>query len=86
MLAIGGIVMGLALGLFAVYLFNINGFFVGNMGLSGMLVSDTIRAQLTMENTVNVTVMTFIATILSGLYPAVMASRMEPVQALRAEK
>lgn len=86
MLAIGGIVMGLALGVFAVYLFNINGFFVGNMGLSGMLISDTIRAQLTVENTVNVTVMTFIATILSGLYPAVMASRLEPVQALRAEK
>ena len=86
MLAIGGIVMGLALGVFAVYLFNINGFFVGNMGLSGMLVSDTIRAQLTVDNTVNVTVMTFIATILSGLYPAVMASRLEPVQALRAEK
>jgi ABC-type lipoprotein release transport system permease subunit len=25
-------------------------------------------------------------TILAGLYPAVMASRMEPVEALRAEK
>lgn len=86
LLAVGGIVMGLAFGVFAVYLFNINGFYIGNMGLSGMLVSDTIRARLTMDNTVNVTIMTFIATILSGLYPAVMASRMEPVQALRAEK
>jgi ABC-type lipoprotein release transport system permease subunit len=33
-----------------------------------------------------VTIMTFVVTILSGLYPAVMASRMEPVEALRAEK
>jgi ABC-type lipoprotein release transport system permease subunit len=64
----------------------VNGFYIGNMGLTGMLVANTIRARLTMDNTINVTVMTFIVTILSGLYPAVMASRMEPVQALRAEK
>jgi ABC-type lipoprotein release transport system permease subunit len=86
LLAIGGVLMGLALGVFAVYLFNINGFYIGNMGLNGMLVSDTIRARLTLDKTISVTIMTLIATILSGLYPAVMASRMEPVQALRAEK
>ena len=86
LLAIGGVLMGLAVGVFAVYLFNIKGFYIGNMGLNGMLVSDTIRARLTMENTLRVTIMTFVATILSGLYPAVMASRLEPVAALRAEK
>jgi ABC-type lipoprotein release transport system permease subunit len=86
LLAMGGVLMGLALGLFAVYLFNINGFYIGNMGLNGILVSNTIHARLTVDNTVKVAIMTFIATILSGLYPAVMASRMEPVTALRAEK
>ena len=86
LLAIGGVLMGLVLGVLSVYLFNINGFYIGNMGLNGMLVSDTIRARLTADNTINVTIMTFVATILSGLYPAVMASRMEPVEALRAEK
>jgi ABC-type antimicrobial peptide transport system permease subunit len=30
--------------------------------------------------------MSFIVTMLAGLYPAVLASRMEPVAALRAEK
>jgi ABC-type antimicrobial peptide transport system permease subunit len=39
-----------------------------------------------MENLINLTIMTFVATILAGLYPAIMASRMEPVVALRAEK
>jgi ABC-type lipoprotein release transport system permease subunit len=86
LLAIGGVLMGLALGVFAVYLFNIKGFYIGNMGLNGMLVSDTIRARLTVDKTISVTIMTFIATILSGLYPAWMASRLEPVEALRAEK
>jgi ABC-type lipoprotein release transport system permease subunit len=85
-LAIGGVLMGLALGAFSIYLFNINGYYIGNMGLSGFLVSDTIRAQLTMDDTVSVAIMTFVATVLSGLYPAVMASRLEPVEALRAEK
>jgi len=86
LLAIGGVLMGLILGVLSVYLFNINGFYIGKMGLTGILVSDTIRARLTLNNTINVSVMTFVATILSGLYPAVMASRMEPVEALRAEK
>jgi len=86
LLAVGGVLMGLVLGLLSVYLFNINGFYIGNMGLTGMVISNTLRARLTMDNTVNVSVMTFVATILSGLYPAAMASRMEPVEALRAEK
>ncbi len=86
MLAVGGVIMGLLLGLLAIYLFNINGFYVGNMGLTGIMVTDTIRAKLTLDNTVNVAIMTFVVTILSGLYPAITASRMEPVAALRAEK
>jgi len=86
LLAIGGVIMGLILGWLATYLFNINGFYIGNMGLTGILVSDTIHAKLTMNDTINVTVMSFVVTLLAGLYPAVMASRMEPVDALRAEK
>jgi ABC-type lipoprotein release transport system permease subunit len=39
-----------------------------------------------MEDTVNLSILTFVVTLLAGLYPAVMASRMEPVEALRAEK
>jgi ABC-type lipoprotein release transport system permease subunit len=86
LLAVGGVIMGVTLGWLAVYLFNINGFYIGNMGLTGMLISDTIYANLTLSNTINLTIMTFVVTLLAGLYPAVMASRMQPVEALRAEK
>ena len=85
-LAAGGVLMGAVLGVLAVSLFNIKGFYIGNMGLSGMLVTDTIYARLTMNNTINLSIVTFIVTILAGLYPAIMASRLQPVEALRAEK
>ena len=86
LLAVGGVFMGLILGVLFVSLFNIHGFYIGNMGLTGFLVTDTIFARLTMNNTVNLSIMTFIVTILAGLYPAIMASRLQPVEALRAEK
>jgi ABC-type lipoprotein release transport system permease subunit len=86
LLAIGGVIMGLIIGVLATMYFNVNGFYVGNMGLSGIAITDTVYAKLTMENVINLTIMTFIATILAGLYPAIVASRMQPVEALRAEK
>jgi ABC-type lipoprotein release transport system permease subunit len=86
MLAVGGVIMGLIIGVLGTLYFNINGFYIGNMGLSGMAIADTIYAKLTVDNLVNLTIMTFVVTMLAGLYPAVMASRMQPVEALRAEK
>ncbi len=86
MLAVGGVIMGLIIGVLATLYFNINGFYIGDMGLSGITIADTIYAKLTMDNLINLTIMTFVVTILAGLYPAVMASRMQPVEALRAEK
>ena len=85
-LAVGGVVMGIILGLLGTYLFNIHGFYIGSMGLTGFMVTDTIFAKLTMGSLVNLSIVTFIVTILAGLYPAIMASRMQPVEALRAEK
>ncbi|MFM8425380.1 MAG: ABC transporter permease, partial [Chloroflexota bacterium] len=86
LLAVGGVIMGLILGIAGTLYFNVNGFYIGNMGLSGMAIADTIYAKLSVDNLVNLTITTFIVTILAGLYPAVMASRMQPVEALRAEK
>ena len=86
LLAVGGVLMGVVLGVVSAYLFNIHGFYIGNMGLTGFTVADTIFAKLTLNDTINLSVLTFIVTILAGLYPAIMASRLQPVEALRAEK
>ena len=86
LLAVGGVLMGVILGVLATYLFNIHGFYIGGMGLTGFMVSDTVFAKLTLSDTINLAIVTFIVTILAGLYPAVMASRLQPVEALRAEK
>jgi ABC-type lipoprotein release transport system permease subunit len=86
LLAVGGVLMGVVLGVASAYLFNIHGFYIGNMGLTGFTVADTIFAKLTLNDTINLSILTFIVTILAGLYPAIMASRLQPVEALRAEK
>jgi ABC-type lipoprotein release transport system permease subunit len=86
MLAVGGVIMGLILGGLAVTYFANYGFSIAKMGITGMLISNTIYANLTLNDTITLSIVTFIVTILAGLYPAVMASRMEPVEALRAEK
>lgn len=86
LLAVGGVILGVIFGVLGTMWFNVNGFYIGNMGLSGVVIRDTIYAKLTMDNLINLTILTFIATLLSGLYPAITASRLEPVAALRAEK
>ncbi len=84
-LAVGGILMGLALGLLVVSYFATVGFDISNMGVTGMLIGNTIYAHLTLRDTLNLTVISFVITLLAGLYPAVLAARMEPVDALRGK-
>jgi ABC-type lipoprotein release transport system permease subunit len=88
LLAVGGVAMGVALGVLVVSLFARTGFYIGNMGIgsSGMLIGNTIYPELTLEDAVNLTALAFVVTLLAGLYPAVLAARLEPVAALRDEK
>jgi ABC-type lipoprotein release transport system permease subunit len=86
LLAVGGVLMGVVLGVLAVYIFNINGFYIGKFGMTGFMVADTIFAKFTLNKAISLSIMTFIVTILAGLYPAIMAARLQPVEALRAEK
>lgn len=86
LLAVCGVIFGLVIGMTGITLFNINGFNIGQMGISGILVSNTIYAKPVLADNINLAIITFIVTLLAGLYPAIMASRMEPIAALRAEK
>lgn len=63
MLAIGGVLIGLVIGVLGTLYFNRNGFISGNMGLSGIMITDTIYAKLTMDNLINLTIMTFVVTL-----------------------
>ncbi len=86
LLAVGGVIIGIILGGLMVAYFTHFGFFIGKMGISGMLIGNTVYAKLTMQDTVKLTILAFIITLLAGLYPAIMAARLEPVQALRGGK
>jgi ABC-type lipoprotein release transport system permease subunit len=45
-------------------------------------MEDRIYAHLTLGNTINLTIVTYIITLVASLYPARLAARMEPVEAL----
>jgi ABC-type lipoprotein release transport system permease subunit len=82
MLALGGLVFGLLLGWGISAYFGSVGIYFGDLGLSGFYLGDRIYTYLTTQDMVNLTIMALIITILASLYPARLASRMEPVEAL----
>ncbi len=86
LLAVGGILMGLALGGVLVGLAAKYGFYVGNLGITGFALGDRIYAYLVPGDAITLTIVAFIITLLAGLYPAILAARMEPVEALRGGK
>lgn len=86
LLAVGGIIMGLIMGgLLVLYSTNV-GFYIGNIGASGLLLGERIYGYLTLEDTVTLTIVAFVITLLAALYPALLAARMEPVEALHGGK
>ena len=82
LLATGGVIGGLIIGGAMVAYFTINGIYIGDLGVSGVLFEDRIYAHLTVGNTINLAIVTYIITLVASLYPARLAARMEPVEAL----
>jgi len=83
-IAIGGIVVGWILGGMVVAYLTHFGFYIGNFGLTGFTTGDTIHAYLTLSAGITLTSLTFIVALLAAVYPAWLAARMEPVEALRS--
>lgn len=82
LLALGGLAFGLLLGWGLAAYFGKVGIYFGDLGLSGFYLGDRIYTYLTLQATINLTVMSLIITLLASLYPARLAARMEPVEAL----
>jgi ABC-type lipoprotein release transport system permease subunit len=85
-LAVGGILFGLVIGGIMVFYASTYGFYIGNYGVTGFLVGETIYAYLTFNDAITLIIMAFAVTLVGALYPAVMAARMEPVEAMRDAK
>ncbi|MCS7061342.1 MAG: FtsX-like permease family protein [Anaerolineae bacterium] len=83
LLASGGIVIGLILGGLLVLYASTIGFYIGDFGVTGILLSERIYAYLMPADALTLTVLAFVVTLVASLYPAWLAARMEPVQALR---
>jgi ABC-type lipoprotein release transport system permease subunit len=82
-LATGGVTFGALIGWALSAYFGKVGIFFGDLGISGgMILPDRIYPYLTLDSAVNLIITAFIVTLLGSLYPARMASRMEPVEAL----
>lgn len=82
LLATGGVIGGLIVGGAMVVYFNINGFYIGNFGITGILFEERIYAYLSLENAVTLAAVTYMITLIASLYPARLAARMEPIEAL----
>jgi ABC-type lipoprotein release transport system permease subunit len=82
LLATGGVIGGLIIGGAAVAYFTVYGIYIGDYGISGVLFEDRIYAHLTLSNTITLAIVTYIITLIASLYPASLAARLEPVEAL----
>ncbi len=83
LLAVGGVIIGLVLGGAMVFYATKYGIYIGDMGITGFILGERIYAYLTLSDTINLTITAFAVTLLAALYPALLAARMEPVDALR---
>ena len=82
LLATGGVIGGLLIGGALVAYFTVYGIYIGDYGVTGLLFEDHIYAHLTLENTLSLTIVTYLITLIASLYPARLAARLEPVEAL----
>jgi len=86
LLATGGVLGGLILGgLITAYVAKVGLVIPAANGVSGILLGDKIYPYVTSQDVISLTIVAYIITLIASLYPAVLAARMEPVEALHAQ-
>ncbi len=85
LIATGGVIVGILLGILINFVFSRVGYYIGNYGITGMLIGDRLYSQLTVNDVIRLSILTYVITLVASLYPAIMASRMDPVEALHAQ-
>ncbi len=86
LLATGGVIGGLILGgLISAYVGSVGFSMPATSAYSGILMGERIYPALAASDAINLSIAAYVITLLASLYPAVLASRMEPVEALHAQ-
>jgi ABC-type lipoprotein release transport system permease subunit len=86
LLATGGVLAGLIMGIvISLVVARIGLVIPVTQAVTGMLFQDRIRPSLVASDAVTLTIVAYAITLLASLYPAGLAARMEPVEALHAQ-
>jgi len=86
LLGLIGMVIGNIFGILFSWYFVTKGLYIGDVGVTGgMIYTDILYARFNIPDIINLSILSFVITLIGALYPAVLAARMEPIQALHSD-
>jgi ABC-type lipoprotein release transport system permease subunit len=72
-------------GLGVAYLARVGFLLPSTSAYTGILMGERIYPYLTISDAIGLTIAAYVITLIASLYPATLAARMEPVEALHAQ-